>query len=76
MIVLTDVFARGALLLIRIKQIACHPERTGPQTCFSLGVVSRKPALSAAEGDQRLFLIRFKNEPEARFEAGLTRANS
>ena len=33
----------------------CHPERTGPQALFSLGVVSRKPALSEAEGDLQLF---------------------
>jgi hypothetical protein len=30
-------------------------ERTGPQALFSLGVVSRKPALSEAEGDLLLF---------------------
>src|SRR5580698_7785871 len=50
--------------------MTCHPERKGPQTSFSsgdpadrsssagwsLGVVSRKPALSEAEGDLRLFL--------------------
>jgi hypothetical protein len=30
-------------------------ERTEPQSLFSLGVVSREPALSEAEGDLRLF---------------------
>jgi hypothetical protein len=40
----------------------CHPERTGPQTHFSLGVVSREPALSVAEGDLLLhFVIHTKN---------------
>ena len=42
-------------LYVAQQNTGCHPERTGPQALFSLGVVSRKPALSEVEGDLRLF---------------------
>jgi hypothetical protein len=47
---------QGTTLVQVAQNKDCHPERTGPQALFSLGVVSRKPALSEAEGDLLLFL--------------------
>ena len=38
----------------------CPPERAEPQALFSLGVVRRKPALSAAEGVERPRLCAFR----------------
>ena len=40
----------------------------GPQAYFSLGVVSRKPALSVVEGALRLLLEKFAALPRAYFE--------